>query len=147
IGNVEGRVNGVTLGVEERGIKRIAAGASGDGSAALTIKRKLVLEQGDNRIEVLAYNDKNLIASEISQISVKWNGEKTATPPKLYVLAVGVNDYFDSRLRLAYAVPDATALADGLQKASAGLYAGAEVSKVLDARVTADNLDKVFTEL
>ena len=146
VGKIEWRVNGVTLGVEERGIKRIAAGAGGDGPA-LNIKRKLVLEQGDNRIEVLAYNDKNLIASEIAQVSVKWNGERTATPPKLYVLAVGVNDYFDSRLRLAYAVPDATALADGLQKASAGLYAGADVSKVLDASVTAENLDKVFSEL
>ena len=33
-----------------------------------------------------------------------WDGEKTATPPKLYVMAVGVNDYYDSRLRLSYAV-------------------------------------------
>ena len=147
VGKVEWRVNGVTLGVEERGFQRIAAGASGDGSAALTVKRKLVLEQGDNRIEILAYNDKNLIASEVSQISVKWSGERTATPPKLYVLAVGVNDYFDSRLRLAYAVPDANALADGFQKASVGLYGSVEVSKILDTSVTAENLDKVFNEL
>ena len=50
-------------------------------------------------------------------------------------------------MHLAYAVPDATALADGFGKAGAGLYAGVEVTKVLDSDVTIANLDKVFADL
>jgi WD40 repeat protein len=139
IGKVEWRVNGVTLGLESRGLDRI--------EEVHTIKRTLALEPGDNRIEVLAYNAKGLIASEPAQITVKWDGAKTATPPRLYVLAVGVNDYYDSRLHLAYAVPDATSLAEAFQKAGTGLYASVEVKTVLDKEVTVANLDKVFTEL
>jgi hypothetical protein len=111
------------------------------------VKRTLALEPGGNRIEVLAYNNKDLIASEPASVTVTWDGEKTATPPKLYVLAVGVNDYYDSRLRLSYAVPDATAIAGAFRKAGAGLYTAVDVTTVLDADVTIANLDKVFTEL
>jgi Caspase domain len=139
--------------LESRGLDRIDAASdsnSGDEAAAgriQAVKRTLSLEPGDNRIEVVAYNAKGLIASEPAQMTVKWDGSKVATPPKLYVLAVGVNDYYDSRLRLAYAVPDATALADGFKRAGAGLYAGVEVKTVLDSEVTLANLDKVFAEL
>lgn len=151
IGKVEWRVNGLTLGLEARGLDRLGAPAGSNGGAAAgkvqTVKRTLSLEPGDNRIEVLAYNARGLIASEAAQVTVKWDGSKSAAPPKLYVLAVGVNDYYDSRLRLAYAVPDATALAEGFRKAGDGLYAGVEVKTVLDSDVTLSNLDKVFGDL
>jgi WD40 repeat protein len=138
-GKVEWRVNGVTLGLESRGLDRVGQ--------VHTVKRTLALEPGDNRIEIVAYNAKGLIASEPAQITIKWDGAKTASPPKLYVLAVGVNDYYDSRLHLAYAVPDATALADAFKKAGTGLYASVEVETVLDSDVTLSNLDKVFADL
>jgi hypothetical protein len=53
IGKVEWRVNGVTLWIESRGLERINAGGGiGAGSSGVvqTVKRKLALEQGDNRI-------------------------------------------------------------------------------------------------
>ena len=145
IGKVEWRVNGVTVGLEARGFERVDAPAGSGWSR--TVKRTLSLAPGDNKIEVLAYNTKGLIASEPAQVSIKWDGAKTATPPKLYVLAVGVNDYYDSRLRLAYAVPDATALAQGFRKAGEGLYTAVEVKTVLDRDVTLTNLDRVFADL
>jgi hypothetical protein len=147
IGKVEWRVNGVTSGIETRGLERVAADAASGPGRSLTVKRSLALERGENRIEVLAYNAKDLIASEPASVTVSWDGEKTATPPKLFVMAVGVNDYYDSRLRLSYAVPDATAIAEGFRKAGTGLYAAVDVTTVLDKDVTIANLDKVFTEL
>ena len=148
IGKVEWRVNGVTLGLESRGLERVEGASVAAGSVRTqSVKRTLSLEPGDNRIEVVAYNAKGLIASEPAQVIIKWDGSKTASPPKLYVLAVGVNDYYDSRLHLAYAVPDATALAEGFRKAGSGLYALVEVKTVLDSDVTVANLDKVFAEL
>ena len=47
---------------------------------------------------------------------VTFTAEKPLASPKLHVLAVGVNDYWDSRLRLSYAVPDAEALGEALRR-------------------------------
>ena len=146
IGKIEWRVNRVTLGVEERGLDRLQE-PSAPTPAQVRVTRTLTLEPGENKIEVVAYNAKNLIASEAAQVTVKWDGEKTVSPPKLHVLAVGVNDYWDSRLRLSYAVPDARALAEGLKRAATGLYLAVEVTTVLDADVTISNLDRVFGDL
>jgi uncharacterized caspase-like protein len=143
IGKVEWRVNGLTLGVEERGLARLDAPATGP-PAPLKLRRSLALEPGDNVIELVAYNARNLIASEPARTTVKWDGAQATTPPRLHVLAVGVNDYWDSRLRLSYAVPDAKALAEAMKKAGAPLYQSVEVTTVLDGEVTTNNLDKVF---
>jgi WD40 repeat protein/uncharacterized caspase-like protein len=143
IGRIEWRVNGLTLGVEERGLVRADQGQA----RAIQVSRKLSLEPGENVIEVVAYNRSNVIASDPARITVKWDGATSAARPKLYVVAVGVNDYWDSRIRLSYAVPDARAIADTLRKAGASLYQSVEVTTVLDADVTAANLEKVFRDL
>lgn len=76
-----------------------------------------------------------------------WDGDTGATPPKLYVLTVGVNDYWDGRLKLTYAVPDAEALAKAFRQAGGDLYGSIEARTVKDAEVTVSNLDQVFAEL
>lgn len=152
IGRIEWRVNGVTLGVESRGVQRLPDGAVSAPSASrppVMVKRTLVLEPGQNRIEIIAYNARDLIASSPAQVVLKWDGEKSGTLPKLHVMAIGVNDYWDSRLKLSYAVPDAKALGDAMKKAgsSSSLYQSVEVTSVLDDGVTIENLDKVFAEV
>jgi WD40 repeat protein len=145
IGKIEWRVNGLTLGVEERGLGRVD-GTPGQ-AAALRVSRKLSLEPGENVIEVVVYNGRNLIASDPARVTVKWDGANPATPPRLHVLAIGVNDYWDSRIRLSYAVPDARAIVENMSKAAGGLYQSVETTLVLDADVTSANLEKVFTEV
>lgn len=150
IGRIEWRVNGVTLGVESRGLERLpeAGGSSAQPSRPpVVVKRTLALEPGENRIEVVAYNGRDLIASDPVQVVLKWDGEKSATPPRLHVLAVGVNDYYDSRLKLSYAVPDAKSLGEAMKQAGGSLYQSVDVTSVLDDKVTVDNLDQVFTDL
>jgi WD40 repeat protein len=145
IGKVEWRINGVTLGVEARGL--IGAEAAGSSTRTMTVRRALSLEPGENRIEVVAYNQQGLIASEPARVTVTLEGTRAKAPPRLYVMAVGVNDYWDSRLRLAFAAPDARALADAFRKAGGDLYERVEVTSLLDQQVTAANLDHAFTEL
>jgi hypothetical protein len=152
VGKIEWRVNGTTLGVDERGLSRVDAEAAPPAPAAngptTTITRTLSLEPGENRIELIAYNKTNLIASKPARITMNWDGDTGATLPKLYVLAVGVNDHWDSRLKLTYAVPDADALAEAFRQSGAGtLYSSVEVRKIEDGDVTTANLDKVFGEL
>jgi WD40 repeat protein len=142
IGRVEWRINGVTLGVETRGLGRAA-----DADKVVTVRQALTLDDGENTIEVVAYNAKSLIASVPAVLKVNRGGAQVAFQPRLYALTVGVNEYYDSRLRLTYASPDATALAEALQRVGEKIYERIELKTVLDADVNTANLDKVFGEL
>jgi hypothetical protein len=98
-------------------------------------------------IEVVAYNAAGLLASAPRQVVVQWDGVASTVPPALYVLAVGVNDYADGRLKLNYAAADARAFAAAMQKAGAGLFTSVEVVTLLDAEVTEARLDAAFADL
>ena len=150
IGKVEWRVNGLTLGIDSRGFDRLQAGTGGDSVATgqtVTVKKKLWLDPGDNKIEVVAYNAQGLIASEPATVTVSWDGETAATPPKLYVLAAGINDYWDGRLKLNYAASDARAIGQAFNAAGAKLFSSVEVDTLLDSQVTAEGLGKAFADL
>jgi WD40 repeat protein len=155
IGKIEWRVNGVTLGIDARGFDRLAVdaqvaanqGSSGPAVPPVRVTQSLSLDPGENLIEVVAYNEKGLIASDPASVVVNWNGASASTPPTLYVLSVGVNEYYDSRLALNYASTDAKAIGAAFETAGNKLYSSVEVTTVLDADVTAANLDSVFTEL
>src|SRR5205085_778711 len=84
IGRIEWRVNGVTAAV--------TADAPGTGSTR-TVTQTLALDAGDNRIEVIAYNGPNLLASVPAQVGIRFAGTADNTEPRLYVLAIGINAY------------------------------------------------------
>ncbi|UYO54611.1 caspase family protein [Rhodopseudomonas palustris] len=113
----------------------------------LKITRSLTLTPGDNHVTVVAYNAAGYVASIPAEIAITSVQDKSPVRPRMYVLAVGVNDYWDSALHLANAAPDAKAIADGLKRAGSKLYDSVEVTTVLDKDATAANLDRVFTEL
>jgi WD40 repeat protein len=139
IGRVEWRVNGVTLGVEERGLARVDAGT-------VRMEHRIALDPGDNLIEVVAYNGKNLIASTPARLAVSLQGAPLS-PPRLFVLAVGIDDYYDSRLRLNFPAADAKALGAAFQAAGKDLYASVNITTLLNDQVKRARLDTVFAEL
>lgn len=138
VGRIEWRVNGTTFGVDE------ASAAVGSGTKKVT--RTLTLDEGDNTIEVVAYNAKNLIASMPGRVRVTSAGA-VATPPRLFVLAVGIDDYYDSRLRLNFPVADAKALVAGFEAAGKGLYESVNVTTVLDADATKAKIGAKFADI
>ena len=138
-GRLEWRVNGTVQGVGSRGMGAILS-AEAD---TTTVRQRVWLAPGENVISVLVYNEDNLIASEPLEITV--TSRQTELPaPSLHVLAVAVNDYFDSRLRLNYAVSDARALGTALQRAGRGLYGNVNVTYLLDEQVSADGMSEAF---
>ncbi len=139
IGRVEWRVNGVTLGVEEP--------ARSSPGGLFRLQRTLQLDEGDNVVEVIVYNARDLIASESARTIIRWNGTGSRTPPRLYVLAVGINEYSDGRLRLSFAAPDAKAFASALQLAARDLFPTIQVVTALDADVTRDRLNAIMATL
>jgi WD40 repeat protein len=132
VGRIEWRVNGQTHGVNR--------GLQGATDKPITVEHAIELDPGSTTIEVVAYNAKGLLASAPARVRVRWDGTTGAAPPRLFVLAVGINDYFDSRLRLNYAASDAQSFADALKLAGRNLFEVVNVSTVLNQEATRDHI-------
>jgi uncharacterized caspase-like protein len=115
------------------------------------LERDLELDEGTNRLQVRAYdgrysaNGKSSIVSLVvpavaAPVETATRGEKP-TPPKLYVLSVGVNNYPGSN-RLTYAVPDARSVAKLLENDfSKKDYEKVFISRLYDEQATRDNIE------
>jgi hypothetical protein len=139
IGHAEWRINGIVLGI----VDQLAA----TGGRPVTLKQTMALDPGDNTVELVAFNRANLVASVPARVTISWTGSEPTVPPRLYVLAVGINDYLDAELKLTYAAPDARTLADAIKQAGQGFYEDVVVTQILDQDATATRLDDVFTDL
>src|SRR5262249_27414763 len=134
IGRIEWRDNGVTVGVTNA-----PEGVGVD----YEVTQELALDPGENRIEVVAYNRSNLLASLPAETRITFTGPADTAKPRLHVLAIGINQYQDrgwispegkptrfGPLRLA--VNDAVAIGEELEKAGISLYSEVRVKSVLD---------------
>jgi len=137
IGRVEIRVNGATQIIED---------LPADGTDPVSISQSVFLTPGKNQVNVVVYNKANLIASSERSVVIESTARMSGTPT-LRVLAVGINRYLDERLQLTYAVSDASAVADAVRKAGSQLYKDVDVTTVLDADATVENLEQVFKQI
>ncbi len=150
IGRIEWRVNGVTAGV---------MGAPAGPGPDYEVKEELALDPGENRIEVIAYEGRNLLASLPAQTTIVYNSPADAAKPKLYILAIGINKYVDRGGKdpatgqlllfppLTASVPDAASFGAELEKAGAGQYETVRVTLALDENATLAKLDETFGKL
>ncbi len=150
IGRIEWRVNGVTAGV---------TGVSGHTRRDYDVKQQLALDPGENKIEVIAYNGRNLLASLPARTTIDFTGPADSVKPKLHILAIGINAYTDkgwtppgSSVRLAFpplslAVADAKAFAAEMQIAGAGMYSEVRITQALDSDATAAGLDRIVQRI
>jgi WD40 repeat protein/uncharacterized caspase-like protein len=139
IGRAEWRINGVTVGVTEKP-------AVTRGQPA-TLRQSVALDPGENIVELTAYNGANLVAATPVHTKITWTGKEPSAPPRLFVMAVGINDYLDTALKLTYSVPDATSLAKALETAGQNHYQEVIVTTVLNRDATAVKLDAAFEDL
>lgn len=136
IGRIQWRVNGITAG-----IRTVVPGSSPD------VTQTLALDPGDNQIEVIAYEGRNILASLPVRVGIAYTGPADRVKPKLYVLAIGINTYVDQGGKyghfapLAGSVPDAKAFAAAMEKAAAGQYEKVQVTLALDENATRSKLD------
>jgi WD40 repeat protein len=141
IGNkVVWRVNGVSQGDD-------CAETSGSMSASSgfrVVTQCLKVDPSQKSfIEVTAYNGAGLLATEPYRIEYKDDsfGATTQVRPRMYVLAVGVSKYANSKLHLDYAENDAKAIADTLKAvARLGPYDDVQVATILDEEATAKGI-------
>jgi WD40 repeat protein len=146
IGRIEWRLNGQPVGVATRGLERVPDKDAAAGATS-RISQKITLDPGSNLVELVAYNASGLVASQPARIRITATGPAPTAKPRLFVLAVGVNDYYDGRLKLNFAAPDARSVAAAFEKAGKGLYDAVEATTVLDADATRSHMDGVFARL
>ena len=150
VGRIEWRINGVTAAV---------VSAPAQPGPDYTVSQELALDPRENRIEVIAYEGRNMLASRPAQTAIVYDGPADAAKPELHILVVGINDYVDRGgvdpvsgnillfPPLTGSVPDAKAFSAEMEKAGAGLYAKVRVTRVLDADATIAKLDETFGKL
>ncbi len=144
IGRIEWRVNGVTASVMSA-----PAGPGLD----YDVSQQLALDANENRIEVIAYEGRNLLASLPAQTTIVYDGPADATKPQFFVLAIGINKYVDQgnehgRFKpLIGSVPDAKAFSTEMEKAGARVYENVHVTLALDEDATLSKLDEAIAKI
>jgi WD40 repeat protein len=82
--------------------------------------------------------------SEPATVRLLWKGtaskEEFRIKPKLYVLAVGVSEYQDAKLRLGLAAKDALDFGEVWKRQKGSLYSGVEARVLADAQATKGNI-------
>jgi Caspase domain len=123
------------------------------------VNQELALDPGENQIEVIAYEGRNLVASLPARAIFIHDGPADTAKPKLYILAIGINDYVDhggaepgtGRILvfppLTASVPDAEAFSAEMEKVGAGQYAQVRVTLALNADATAAKLDETIKKI
>ena len=94
---------------------------------------KLNLLQGMNNIKVVALNNDRIEKQESCIIEYTGNVQE---PANLYVLTIGLNKYKKSTYDLNYAVADANAFAEALEKGSKGIFAKTEIINLRNENAT-----------
>jgi WD40 repeat protein len=109
---VEAQVDGVKVAAEET--RLVDTGDTRAGILHLAIPRR------DSTVSVIAYNDNG--ASVPATVHVKWVGAGTEPKLTLYVLAIGVSNYKDEKVRLHFAAKDAADFVALAKAQAGGLY-------------------------
>jgi WD40 repeat protein len=150
IGRVEFRVNDITAAVHS-----IPAGPG----PVYEIKQELALDAGENLIEVIAYNKRNLLASLPAKTRITYSNRSESVKPKLHILAIGINAYHDkgwtrpgtSEIEyfppLSLAAGDATGFAAQMKKAALGLYSDVRIRTALNEDAQSQRLDRIVQDM
>lgn len=79
--------------------------------------------------------------SDPATIRISWKGEmETVTKPKLYLLAIGINDYTKGLKRLSYASKDAEDFAKAMKRQKGGIYKEVIVKSITNTEATKDHI-------
>jgi WD40 repeat protein len=149
--NIKIMVNGRLLGRDELSAVTGAKGLQPErASLTLTGNQKsvsfrlpLALDPGPNRVEVVAFNG---YAENRRYIDITRNapdGERRALP-NLWILAVGVNAYADSRINnLSFAVADAQSVVTSLKAQEGKRYGRVNSLLIADGEALAPTLENI----
>jgi WD40 repeat protein len=115
-------------------------------SVCIKFERLITLAPGENTISIMAFNGANSIESERDQIVVRFD-DPEPTKPRLHLLTIAVNRYYEGGMGLKYSVNDAEALVKLIVKKAQSLFAGVETYHLYDEQVTRSGLENIFARI
>jgi WD40 repeat protein len=111
---------------------------------SFTYRHVVTLVGGNNTFTASAFN-KERIESDVPTAEIFSDGvTKSST---CYVLAVGINEYKNSKMTLNYARPDAESFTQVMNKKGTGLFKNIEVHTLFDHEASRVNILKKLDEL
>jgi hypothetical protein len=138
IKNIKVFVNGRLLGQDELSRVSSTRGLSAE-KTSLTVTGNLkevaftlpvTLDPGENLIEVTAFNG---YSDNRRSATVTWQTNQTLLPPNLWILAIGINKYDDTRIRsLNYCVSDAQGIIASFKAQEGKRYAKVNTLLIAD---------------
>ena len=116
-----------------------------DSKAALEATIPIVA--GENRLTAYAFNRDNIKSADATL--VVQGAESLKRKGTAYILAIGINQYANPEYHLSYAVPDARAFADELQRQqqALGRFERIEAISLLDQEATKANILRALGRL
>jgi WD40 repeat protein len=118
------------------GLKTFTEPKLGEVRASWTVE----VPPGSHRLTVQASNAVSKAVSDAVEVVTVDNANPAAPSSSLYVLAVGINDYPDKRLKLDCAAPDAQSFRQAFVTNSSKLFRAIEVKLLLNGEATRANI-------
>jgi hypothetical protein len=100
-----------------------------------------------NEIEITAYNASGLLATPPHRVAIDAFGVTTQERPRMFVLAIAIDNYQDPRYRLRYSVSDAQTIAEALTVAGRNLFASVQTTILTDEKVTEAGIEDAFSRI
>ena len=145
ITNVGGGIGRVLLKLNERAFL-IADSVPCQVGETVSLVHTITLRKGENAVSVTAYDATGSQESAKSTQKISWDG--TTKKPRLFILAVAVNEYADKNIsKLKNCVADANGVIDTFTQYSGNVYTDVVVQKLYEREVTKDNLAKAIASI
>lgn len=148
IGEVRYRVNGTEVAsATARGEALVGLRRSGViEEDELVIEKSLTLPDGESIITASICNSDNTICSREVTLT-RHVDDPHNKQPSLHLLAIGITNYRDRSLQLAYADKDAEALSKSLKQRGVGLYKNIYVTPLLNEQATTEGIEQAFKQI
>ena len=115
-----------------------------NGQTSVTLEADVAVLAGENRFTAYTFNRDNVKSTDATLSVIGANSLKR--PGTAYVLSIGINTYSNQQYNLKYAVADATAFGDAVQRAQQQIanYERVEVASLVDEQATKANILKAL---
>lgn len=119
-------------------------GSSGEDKKEIPVPIKL--QPGANRIEVTGINEDG-VRSLSETVTVQYECSHAVPSGRLFLLAVGINDYGERELKLDYAASDARAVEEFFREMKGLLFRDVKTISLVDSDAGARNIMKSLKEI
>lgn len=127
VGDIRLSLNGTAVALDSRALKRLTPGVNDPIRVY-----EVALSSGENILKAAAFNAENTMQGQEAVLKIN-STALPVTAPSLYALVIGIDEFANPRLKLAYSVADARLFSDTLKQTAGDLFGDVTV-KTLTGR-------------